>query len=135
MAAGVIPSNSPGLSHGARPDHFEPRADFAGEAGQGRVIDRLRDHPCLVAAEGVDILGLAIEIDRIFGIDFHLRGGFGRDVRELGPDRPQAFYGNLGQGQKLESGPALSVEIDLEPVPRCLIGGEVQSFQKPARAA
>ena len=66
--------------------------------GTVSVIDIGQDQP-LVAPEGIDVGGLALQIDVVFGIDLEMGGDGWVNGRELRPDRAHLGPADLGIGQ------------------------------------
>src|SRR5438552_1332091 len=63
-----------GLPHGPRPRGVELSANFIGKPGHPTVVDIAQDES-LVAPEGVDVSGLALQVNIVFGVNFEM----GRD--------------------------------------------------------
>src|SRR6267154_985708 len=75
------------LPHRPRSRGFELGAGFVGEARYRPVIDIAEDQP-LVAAEGFDVGGLALEIDIVLGIDLEMDRDRWVNGRQFRPDAP-----------------------------------------------
>src|ERR1700722_19138134 len=63
-----------GVADGARPVHFQLVADLVGQSRQRRIVEIVRQSDAFIAAIGLDVGGLAAEINRVFRIDFELLG-------------------------------------------------------------
>ena len=68
---------------------------FVGEAGQRCVVEVVRQFETFVAPKGSDVRRLALEIDRVFGVDLDLLGDLRRHSRETparcGRDPPRRY--------------------------------------------
>ena len=117
-AAGVTPSMPAGLAEGARP--LARRASASSRwtgRGPGVIVEIVGQHQALVAPERRDVLRLAVEIDRVLGVDLELgrdrRRELGRTAARSASARPRP---RLGIGQQLERGAALAVAVEREAV-------------------
>lgn len=59
------------LPHGARPRRFKLGARLVGEPGHLGIVDIGQNQP-FVAPEGVNVSGLALQIDIVFGVDLQM---------------------------------------------------------------
>ena len=89
------------LPHRPRPRARELAPDLIGEPGHEGVID-IAQHQALVAAEGLDVGGLALEVDVILGVDFEMDGDRGVNGRQLRPDGADFGPADLRVGHQLE---------------------------------
>ena len=74
------------LPHRARSRRLQLRAGLVGKPGHVGVVDIGQDQP-LVATEGIDVGGLALEIDIVFGVDLEMDRDRWVNGRQLRPDR------------------------------------------------
>ena len=75
------------------------------EAGfrPGREIMLSKDETLIGKAEGCDIGGLTVEVDRVFGVDLEMGGDFGIERAEhVGPDPDEVGDANARIAQQLE---------------------------------
>ena len=63
-----------GVTDGAGTRGLELMAYFVRQPGDGGIVERVRQFEAFIAAIRLDVLGLAIEIDRVFRIDLELLG-------------------------------------------------------------
>ena len=76
------------LPYGARPRGLSFGAGLVGEPGHVGIIDIGQDQP-LVAPEGIDVGGLALEIDVVFRVDLEMDRDRWVNGRQLRPDAAQ----------------------------------------------
>ena len=106
-----------GLADGTRPHRLQLLLDLAGKTAEQRVVDPFRQLEPFVAAKRNDVGRLAIEIDRVFRVDFKLCGDRRWNIQKRRPDPPDLRNADLGMGQELKGRTPLAVlaELDAEP--------------------
>src|SRR5580698_1328410 len=92
----------PGLAEARGPRGEELRLQLIREAGKARVVEIVGDRQGLAAAIPGDVLVLAVEIDRVFGVGLEAAGELGRDRREVGPDARQCIEAKIWLGGEFE---------------------------------
>ena len=98
----------------------------------GRIVEIFRQLQAFVAPVGRDIGGLAVEIDRVLGVDLDLpRNRFG-DFGELRPDPDGVRHADVRIGQEVHRAAPLAVLVQREAMARGLVRRDRQA---PGRAA
>ena len=80
------PLDAPGLTQARRADREELLLDFVGEPGEAPIVEIGRQDRQIVAAIARDVLGLAIEINRVFRVGLKPRNKMSRNIGKLRPD-------------------------------------------------
>src|SRR5262249_2238987 len=89
------------LAEARRPVALELLPEFRRQAGNPVKGKFERDDDALLSAEGGDVELLALEIDRVTGIDGELLGDLGVEVSDLRPDASEGGEVDIGIGEKL----------------------------------
>src|SRR5262249_24591219 len=108
------------LADRARLRRRELLADFVRESLQRRVIEIVGERETFVAPIRGNVGGLAIEIDRVLGIDLELLGDRRRNRAEPRPDARDVGERNVRIREEFERAAPLAVAIEREPVPHGL---------------
>ena len=99
---GGDPLDPPGLTQARRTHGDELLLDLVGEAREATIVEVGRQHRRIVAAIAGDVLGLAIEINRVFRVRLEARDKMSRNIRELRPDARKNSEAKLGLRGELE---------------------------------
>lgn len=104
----------------------------SGDSGEGKVG---RDGDALFLAEGGDIDLLALEIDRVAGVDGKLVGNVRIESADLWPDAAKRCEINVWIGEELEGAPLAAIAIDAEAYLSCLIRRKRKAFSSASPSA
>ena len=92
-----------GLSQADGTNGDELLLDLVGQAREARIIEVGRQGRRIVAAIAGDVLGLAIEINRVFRVGFEPANKMSGDIAKLRPDARKNSERKLGLRRELES--------------------------------
>ena len=116
------------MPDGSRPVGLQLVADFVGKPRQGLVVDVVAKRERLVAAIGLHVGCLPVEIDRVLGINLELLGDLGIEFTEARPDARDVGNADIRIGQKIEGRAALAIAPQLQAVSRRFVRRDVQSL-------
>src|SRR6266404_9472935 len=106
----------PRLPHRARTRSFKLCTSLVGKSGHHAVVDIADDQP-LIASEGIDIGGLTLEIDVVFGFDLEMNRDRWLNGRQFGPDATYLRPADLRIGEQFEGRAAMAILVERQPMP------------------
>ena len=123
-----------GLADGARAVRVQLLPDLVREALHAGVVEIVRQLEAFVPAVRLDVGGLPVEIDRIFGVDFELLGDLRREFARARGQIRATSASQVRIGQQLERRPPLAVVVERNPVLFRLVRRDRQRIrQRPRR--
>src|SRR5271170_8513272 len=108
--------DAPGLTQTDRADGDELLLDFVGEAREAPIVEVGRQDSRIVAAVASDVLGLAVEINKVFRVRFEPANKRSGNVAKLRPDARKNIERKLGLRRQFEGRAAGAVAIDKKAV-------------------
>src|SRR5262245_47625324 len=103
-----------GLANGLWLDGRQLLSSLVRQSLDPRIIEPLRKRKTLVAAEGLDVGGLAAQVDMILGIDLELIENPGGEFAKARPDPSNRVDPNGRKGQELEGAATLAIPVQGE---------------------
>ena len=95
--------DAPRLSQADGADGDEFLFDFVGQTGEATIVEVGRQSGGIVAAVAGDVLGLAIEINRVFRVGFEATNKMSWDIAKFRPDARKNIERELGLRRELKS--------------------------------
>jgi len=112
----------PRLPDRSRPDGLQLLAHFHGERRHRRIVEIVPQLYAFVAPVGRHVGGLAIEINRVLGIDLDLLRDVFRYPRELRPNPDCVRHSDVRVRQHIDRAAPLPVFLQRQPVAFGLVG-------------
>ena len=90
--------DAPGMADSPRPMRLQLMADLVRETGHGGIVDIVSKNEAFVAPIGIDVGGLAAEIDLVFRVDFELPRDLGIKLAKNRPNPRQIVNNDIRIG-------------------------------------
>src|SRR3984957_2861157 len=95
--------DAPRLSQADGADGDELLLDFVGEPREATIVEVGRQSGGIVATVAGDVLGLAIEINRVFRVGFEAANKISWDIAKFRPDARKNIEWELGLRRELKA--------------------------------